>query len=102
MRWHALARAAGQSHTLLVPSSALSHVLSDVHGRLPALHPWDRDFPGKRLYCALEPACDMTRPQLIQQLVLGTICDDFENVEQIIFREVAELTSMSGFTCSAF
>jgi hypothetical protein len=40
----------------------------------------------------------MTRPQLLQRLVLGAICDDFENVDQIIFQTVAEEAARCGFS----
>jgi hypothetical protein len=40
----------------------------------------------------------MTRAKFLQHLVLDKICDDFENVDQVILREVAEQASKCGLT----
>ena len=40
----------------------------------------------------------MTRPEFIQRLVLNTITDDFENVDQTILRQVAEVGAKCGLT----
>ncbi|MEO8099259.1 MAG: hypothetical protein ABI811_16260 [Acidobacteriota bacterium] len=40
----------------------------------------------------------MNRSQFVQSLVLGSICDDFENVDQVILRIIAEDGAKSGLT----
>jgi hypothetical protein len=40
----------------------------------------------------------MTRTEFVQRLVLNTICDDFENVDQVILRNVAEVGAKCGMT----
>jgi hypothetical protein len=40
----------------------------------------------------------MLRSELVRRLVLNSICDDFENVDQIILRDVASAAANSGFT----
>jgi hypothetical protein len=40
----------------------------------------------------------LTRIQLVERLVLGAICDDFENVDQIILPTVAKGAAMCGVT----
>jgi len=40
----------------------------------------------------------MDRLELIRRLVLNSICDDFENVDQIILRDVARDGSVLGLT----
>jgi hypothetical protein len=40
----------------------------------------------------------MTRSEFIQRLVLNEICDDFENVDQIILPQVAETGVKCGLT----
>ncbi|MBS1857648.1 MAG: hypothetical protein JST11_19925 [Acidobacteria bacterium] len=40
----------------------------------------------------------MTRAELVQQLVLAAISDDFENGDQVNLRDVAARTAMCGFT----
>lgn len=40
----------------------------------------------------------MTRAEFVQRLVLNTICDDFENVDQVILREVAGVGTKCGLT----
>jgi hypothetical protein len=40
----------------------------------------------------------MLRSEFVRRLVLNSICDDFENVDQIILRDVAETAAKSGFT----
>jgi len=40
----------------------------------------------------------MNRSEFLQRLVLKTICDDFENVDQVILREVAEQGTRCGLT----
>lgn len=40
----------------------------------------------------------MTRAEFVQRLVLDTICDDFENVDQIILREVADVGAKCGLS----
>jgi hypothetical protein len=38
----------------------------------------------------------MTRAEFLQRLVLDTICDDFENVDQVILRDVAQVAAKCG------
>lgn len=40
----------------------------------------------------------MTRAEFVQRLVLNTICDDFENVDQFILRETAKVGTKCGIT----
>lgn len=40
----------------------------------------------------------MTRAEFLQRLVLDTICDDFENVDQTILHDVAQTGDMCGLT----
>ncbi len=40
----------------------------------------------------------MIRSELVRRLVLNSICDDFENVDQVILREVAEAGAKCGLT----
>ncbi len=40
----------------------------------------------------------MTRAEFVQRLVLNTICDDFENVDQVTLREVADIGAKCGLT----
>lgn len=40
----------------------------------------------------------MNRTEFLHRLVLNTICDDFENVDQVILREVAEQGATCGLT----
>jgi hypothetical protein len=40
----------------------------------------------------------MTRCELVQRLVLNTICDDYENVDQVILRSVAKAGAELGLT----
>ena len=40
----------------------------------------------------------MTRMEFVQRLILNTICDDFENVDQLILRDVAEVGAKCGLT----
>lgn len=40
----------------------------------------------------------MTRAEFVQRLVLNSICDDFENVDQVILRDVAEVGTKCGLT----
>ena len=40
----------------------------------------------------------MTRAEFVQRLVLNAICDDFENVDQVILRGVAEVGAICGLT----
>jgi hypothetical protein len=42
----------------------------------------------------------MNRTEFLQRLVLNTICDDFENVDQVILPEVAEQGAKCGLTFS--
>jgi hypothetical protein len=41
---------------------------------------------------------DLTRSELIRRLVLNSICDDFENVDQIILRDVTKDSAKFGLT----
>jgi hypothetical protein len=38
----------------------------------------------------------MTRPEFVQRLILNSICDDFENVDQVILRDVSEVGAKCG------
>src|SRR5689334_21955889 len=38
----------------------------------------------------------MTRAELIQRLILNSMCDDFENVDQVILRDVVEVAAKCG------
>ena len=40
----------------------------------------------------------MLRSEFVRRLVLNSICDDFENVDQIILRSVTKAAAKSGFT----
>lgn len=40
----------------------------------------------------------MERVELIERLVLNEICDDYENIDQIIFPTVAEVSPKLGIT----
>ena len=40
----------------------------------------------------------MSRTELVRRLILNAICDDYENVDQVILREVAETASKCGLT----
>jgi hypothetical protein len=40
----------------------------------------------------------MTRAEFVQRLVLNTICDDFENVDQVILPEIGEQAGKCGLT----
>jgi|SRR5271157_1791221 len=40
----------------------------------------------------------MDRREIVLRLVLNAICDDYENVDQVILREVAEYGSKCGLT----
>jgi len=40
----------------------------------------------------------MTRSEFVRLLVLNSICDDFENVDQVILRDVAETGAKCGLT----
>lgn len=40
----------------------------------------------------------MTRPELVRILVLNEISDDYENVDQVILRRVAQLGTKGGLT----
>jgi hypothetical protein len=40
----------------------------------------------------------VNRRELIRRMVLDTICDDYENVDQVIFRDVAKDAAKLGFT----
>jgi hypothetical protein len=40
----------------------------------------------------------MTRAELVQRLVLDTTCDDFENLDQVILRSVADSGTKCGLT----
>jgi hypothetical protein len=44
----------------------------------------------------------MKRTEFLQRLVLSTICDDFENVDQVILRDVAEQGAKCGFAIQRF
>jgi hypothetical protein len=38
----------------------------------------------------------MTRAEFVQRLILNTMCDDLENVDQVILRHVAEVAAKCG------
>jgi hypothetical protein len=38
----------------------------------------------------------MTRAEFVRRLVLDTICDDFENVDQTILRDVVDIEAKCG------
>jgi hypothetical protein len=38
----------------------------------------------------------MTRAEFVQRLVLNSMCDDFENVDQVILRDVAQVAAKCG------
>ena len=40
----------------------------------------------------------MVRGELVRRLVLRSICDDFENIDQVILRDVAEGAARFGLT----
>jgi hypothetical protein len=40
----------------------------------------------------------MVRSEFVRRLVLNSICDDFENVDQTILRDVAEAGAKCGWT----
>jgi hypothetical protein len=40
----------------------------------------------------------MIRSELVRRLVLNSICDDFENIDQVILPEVAEAGAKCGLT----
>jgi hypothetical protein len=40
----------------------------------------------------------MIRTEVVRRLVLNSICDDFENVDQVILRDVAEAATRYGLT----
>jgi hypothetical protein len=40
----------------------------------------------------------MTRAEFVQRLILNSICDDFENVDQVILCDVAEVAAKCGIT----
>jgi hypothetical protein len=40
----------------------------------------------------------MTRSEFVRRLVLDSICDDFENVDQVILRQVAKTSEKCGLT----
>jgi hypothetical protein len=40
----------------------------------------------------------MTRAEFVQRLVLNSICDDLENVDQVILRDVAKVGAKCGLT----
>ena len=40
----------------------------------------------------------MTRDEFVQRLILNSICDEFENVDQVILRDVAEVGAKCGLT----
>lgn len=40
----------------------------------------------------------MKRSELIRRMVLNAICDDYENVDQVILRDVAKDGAKLGFT----
>jgi len=40
----------------------------------------------------------MVRSEFVRRLVLNAICDDFENVDQVILRQVAEYGAKCGLT----
>ena len=40
----------------------------------------------------------MNRSELIRRMVLNSICDDYENIDQVILRDVAQDAVKLGFT----
>jgi hypothetical protein len=40
----------------------------------------------------------MTREEFVQRLIVNSMCDDFENVDQVILRDVAEIAAKCGLT----
>lgn len=40
----------------------------------------------------------MTRAEFVQRLILNSICDDFENVDQVVLRDVAGVAAKCGLT----
>ncbi len=40
----------------------------------------------------------MTRDEFIRRLIVNSMCDDFENFDQVIWREVAEVAAKCGLT----
>ena len=40
----------------------------------------------------------MTREEFVQRLIVNSMCDDFENVDQVILRDVAEVAAKCGLT----
>jgi hypothetical protein len=40
----------------------------------------------------------MMRPEFVQRLILNSMCDDFENVDQVILRNVAGVAAKCGLT----
>jgi hypothetical protein len=40
----------------------------------------------------------VTRSEFVERLVLNEICDDFENVDQVILREVNDTAAKCGLT----
>ena len=40
----------------------------------------------------------MTRDEFVQRLIVNSMCDDFENVDQVILRDVAEVAAKCGMT----
>lgn len=39
----------------------------------------------------------MTRAEFVQRLILNSMCDDFESVDQVILRDVAGVAAKCGF-----
>ena len=40
----------------------------------------------------------MTRTEFLQRLIVNSMCDDFENVDQVILRDVAGVAAKCGLT----
>ncbi len=40
----------------------------------------------------------MTREEFVQRLIVNSMCDDFENVDQVILRDVAGVAGKCGLT----
>jgi hypothetical protein len=40
----------------------------------------------------------MTREEFVQRLIVNSMCDDFENVDQVILRDVAGVAAKCGLT----
>jgi hypothetical protein len=40
----------------------------------------------------------MTREEFVQRLIVNAMCDDFENVDQVILRDVAGVAAKCGLT----